>query len=216
MPISDGSGERKYLCSLVNSSCLLVHTCSMFIASQVPSLICCFIYLELVIELWHNEESPPTPQLFRLEHVSKDVVAHIQHISDSELFHFFLSQDYIHVLENMILILYPKNAKKAAPALCSNELGENLRAAATVHSRVLQGSSVGPNAQTSCFFIHLKYYFSPWYFEEHRLYNATWRSTVPSAKKVGFLASTKVKLKYDCQGRPAYGASGKFNRKSMT
>ena len=88
LPISDGSRERKYLCSLVNSSCLLVHTCSMFIASRVPSLICCFIYLELVIELWHNEESPPTPQLFRLEHVSKDVVAHIQHISDSELFHF--------------------------------------------------------------------------------------------------------------------------------
>ena len=58
--------------------------------------------------------------------------------------------------------------------------------------------------------------FSLRHFEEHRLYNATWRSTVPSAKKVGFLASTKVKLKYDCQGRPAYGASGKFNRKSMT
>ena len=46
--------------------------------------------------------------------------------------------------------------KDATPALGPNKLGENLRTASTVHSRVLQGPSVRPNAQPSRFFVHLK------------------------------------------------------------
>ena len=40
------------------------------------------MYLELIIELRHNEESSPSPQLLGLEHISKDVVADIQYISE--------------------------------------------------------------------------------------------------------------------------------------
>ena len=101
-------------------------------------------YLELIIELGHNEESSPTPQLLGLEHISKDVVADIQYIPEEAK-----------VNNAKKGCTYLQN-KGAPPALGSNKLGENLRTASTVHSRVLQSPSVGPNAQPSRFFVHLK------------------------------------------------------------
>ena len=101
-----------------------------------PSTLALHTYLKLVVELGHNEESPPAPQLLRLKHVSEDVVAHIQNISAK-------SEWWI------------RNLGDGAPALGPNQLGENLGAAATVHCRVLQGASVRPNAQASGFFVHL-------------------------------------------------------------
>ena len=74
------------LCSLVNNSCLLVHTWTCCHAMKdknlavPPSTLALHTYLKLVVELGHNEESPPAPQLLWLEHVSEDVVAHIQNI----------------------------------------------------------------------------------------------------------------------------------------
>ena len=97
------------------------------------------MYLELIIELGHNEESSPTPQLLGLEHVSKDVVTNIQYIPVQH-------KKGCTNLQN----------KDATPALSPNKLGENLRTASTVHCRILQGPSVGPNAQASRFFVHLK------------------------------------------------------------
>ena len=36
--------------------------------------------VELIVELWYDEEGAPAPQLLGLEHVPKDVVSHVQHV----------------------------------------------------------------------------------------------------------------------------------------
>ena len=36
--------------------------------------------VELIVELWYDEEGAPATQLLGLEHVPKDVVSHVQHV----------------------------------------------------------------------------------------------------------------------------------------
>ena len=77
-------------------------------------------YLELVIELRHDEEGPPAPQLLGLEDVPEDVIPDIQDVPGKAR------------------LRWKRAVGVCPPALGSDELGQHLAVSTGVDSRLLQ------------------------------------------------------------------------------